>query len=409
MPSRGLSRIAALAIALALRTSARDDVGADWPGWRGADRNGIARETGWSSAWGATGPTVLWKAAVGKGFSSFAVAAGRVYTLGNTDNTDTVFCFDAATGKTLWQHPYPCELQPLSYEGGPGATPAVDQGRVFTFSKSGDLFCLEAASGKVLWSKRFALWPKLEGDWQNTWRYAGSPLVMGDRLVLSVGQWGTVLRVTDGSLVWESPAGHPGYSSPVPYRSTAETTAVAFFSAHALVGVDAATGQPQWRIPWNTLWDFNAADPILHDSKAFVSSGNNVGCALFDLAMNPPRELWRHKNLRTPMNGAILWQGCLFGFDETRFVCLDWLTGQVKWEQPDLRRGSLILADARLVILDERGKLVIAAANSEAYRPLAEATILGGRCWTTPVLAQRRLYARNAAGDVVCLDAGTHP
>jgi outer membrane protein assembly factor BamB len=409
MSLRGVLSIATLAIALPWRLSAQGAAGADWPCWRGAERNGISRETGWTRQWGTAGPAVLWRAAVGKGFSSFAVAEGRVFTLGNTDNTDTVSCLEAATGKTLWQHRYPCELQPLSYEGGPSATPAVAQGRVFTFSKSGDLFCLDTASGKVLWTKQFALWPWLEGDWKNTWRYAGSPLVLGDRLILSVGQWGLALKAADGSPLWESPAGHPGYSSPVPYRGPGDVPALAFFSGHAAVGADAATGKPLWKIPWNTLWDLNAADPIILNGRAFLSSGNNVGCAQFDLLASPPRELWRHKNLRTPMNGAVLWQGCLFGFDETRFVCLDWETGQVKWAQEDLRRGSVILADARLIILDERGKLVIAAATGESYQPLAEANILSGRCWTAPVLAQGRLYARNAAGDVVCLNLAAHP
>ena len=402
----GMSIVATIAaIALPLTLSAQGG-GADWPCWRGPERNGISRETGWTHPWGATGPTVLWRAALGKGFSSFAVAEGRAYTLGNTDNTDTVFCLDAASGKTLWQHHYPCELQPLSYEGGPSATPAVDQGRVFTLSKSGDLFCFDAVSGNILWTKKFNLWPWLEGDWKNTWRYAGSPLVMGDRLILSIGQWGLALKVQDGSLIWASPVGHPGYSSPVPYRSAAGTAALVFFSGHALVGVDAEVGRPLWKLPWNTLWDLNAADPILHDGRLLVSSGNNVGCALFDVAADPPRELWRHKNLRTPMNGAVLWQNCVFGFDETRFVCLDWTTGQVRWEKPDLRRGSLILAEAKLILLDERGKLAILAASGDGYRPLAEATVLSGRCWTTPVLAHRRLYVRNAVGDAVCLDAG---
>jgi hypothetical protein len=119
---------------------------ADWPGWRGPSRNGISPETGLNWTWSASGPKPLWKAAVGKGFSSLAVAAGRVYTMGNTNNVDTVFCLDAATGQLIWKHSYACPLDPLAYEGGPSSTPATDDDRVYTLSKSGHLFCLDARS-----------------------------------------------------------------------------------------------------------------------------------------------------------------------------------------------------------------------------------------------------------------------
>jgi outer membrane protein assembly factor BamB len=122
---------------------------ADWPCWRGPERNGRSAEKGLAWDSGTNGLPVLWRAEVGKGFSGFAVADGRAVTMGNTDGTDTVWCFDAASGAVLWKHRYPCELQPLSYEGGPGSTPAIAAGRVYTFSKSGDLFCLDAATGRV--------------------------------------------------------------------------------------------------------------------------------------------------------------------------------------------------------------------------------------------------------------------
>jgi len=136
----------------------------DWPGWRGSERTGISHETGWSWKWGSNAPPVLWRAAVGIGFSSFAAVGGRVYTLGNDGQSDTVFCFEADTGNPLWRHRYPCNPQPLSYEGGPSSTPLVDGGRIFTFSKGGDLVCLNATNGQILWSKKFAPWPQLPGD-----------------------------------------------------------------------------------------------------------------------------------------------------------------------------------------------------------------------------------------------------
>ncbi|MBI5821015.1 MAG: PQQ-like beta-propeller repeat protein [Verrucomicrobia bacterium] len=375
----------------------------DWPQFRGPSRNGISRETGWTWHWESGGPKVLWRASVGEGFSSFAVAHGRVYTLGNSNHTDTVFCFEAATGKVLWQHRYPCDAQPLSYEGGPGATPAVDGRCVFTFSKSGDLFCLDAETGKVVWKKKFELWPRHEGDWSNNWRYAGSPLVIGDRLFLGIGQAGIALNKNTGAIIWQSTAGHPGYSSPVPFPTPAGPM-LAFFSGHAVFGVEALSGRQLWSVPWQTQWDLNAADPIISAGKMFVSSGNGVGCALFDISATPPRELWRNKNIRNMMNSSVLWKGLLFGFSAEWLSCVAWDTGEEKWRMGGLRKGSLILAGDQLLLLSEKGKLVVAEPSGDAFKPLAEAQVLGGRCWTTPVLSGGRIYVRNAVGEVVCLD-----
>ena len=382
--------------------------GRDWPCWRGPERNGVSRETGWSWQWGSEGPTVRWRTSVGNGFSSLAVADGQVYTLGNTDGTDTVFCFDARTGKIVWRHSYRCDPQPLSYEGGPGATPAVDGTHVFTFSKGGDLFCLDAQTGDIVWSKKFAPWPKLPGDHENTWRYAGSPLVLEDRLFLSVGQAGLALSKTDGAVIWESAAGHPGYSSPVPFR-TEQGQAVAFFSGHAVVGAMADSGRELWRVPWNTEWDLNAADPIIHGGKMFVSTGNGVGCALFDLTVDPPAELWRNKQIKNMMNSSVLWRGNVFGFNNTHLACISCDTGELNWTTRDLRKGSLILVSGKLILLGETGKLVVAEATDEGYEPLATAQVAEERCWSTPVLARGCIYVRNAVGQVVCLDVRPPP
>ena len=380
--------------------------GRDWPCWRGPERNGISRETGWSWQWGPEGPKVRWRATVGNGFSSFAVADGRAYTLGNTDGTDTVFCFDAETGDVLWRHRYPCDPQPLSYEGGPASTPAVNGTHVFAFSKGGDLFCLHATTGETVWSKKFPPWPHFPGDWMNTWRYAGSPLLYQERMIMSVGQAGLALREKGGDVLWESAAGHPGYSSPVPFP-TQQGQAVAFFSGHAVVGAMAGSGRQLWRIPWNTEWDLNAADPLIHDGKMFVSSGNGVGCALFDITVDPPKEIWRNKRIKNMMNSSIYWQGSVFGFNNTHLACISWDTGKSNWTTRELRNGSLILADGKLILLDETGKLVVAEATDQSYKPLAEAQVLDGRCWTMPVLAGGHIYVRNATGQVVSLDVRT--
>ena len=119
----------------------------DWPQWRGPNRDGVSHESGWLTAWPADGPRVLWRASVGAGFSSVAIADGRVYTLGNQSGTDFAYCLDAATGRVVWQHSYPCCQG--SYRG-PRATPTVSGGLVYTLSREGDLFCFRAATGEMV-------------------------------------------------------------------------------------------------------------------------------------------------------------------------------------------------------------------------------------------------------------------
>ncbi len=376
----------------------------DWPCWRGAARNGISRETGlvWNKG-GTNGLPVLWQAAVGKGFSGFAVAGGRAATLGNVDGTDTVWCFDATTGAVLWKHSYACELQPLSYEGGPGSTPAFAEGRLYTFSKNGDLFCLDAATGRVIWSKKFDLWPRRTGDWKNTWRYAGSPLVMGGRLYLSLGEAGTAFDAARGTVLWQSAPGHPGYSSPVPFRAASEQR-LAFFSGHGAVGVAALSGKKIWEIPWRTEWDMNAADPIIHEQSLVLSAGNNAGSARFDLAGAAPREVWRNAHLKTPMCGAVLWQGYLYGFNDSELVCVAWQDGALAWSDRTLWRGTVMIVDGKLLALGEKGKWAVCEASPKGFQPIAQGQLPAGRYWSAPALANGRLYVRNAQGDAFCLD-----
>jgi outer membrane protein assembly factor BamB len=158
-----------------------------WPQWRGPNHNGISSETQCSDHWLPDDPPILWKANVGVGFSSFSVAKGRVYTMSNSDNRDTVFCFDAAPGKESWSHSYPAEKY---FDGGTTGTPTVDGERVFTLSRWGDVFCLEAATGKVIWTRNVQKETRVRIP---TWGFSGSPLVFENLLLLTVGEAGLAL------------------------------------------------------------------------------------------------------------------------------------------------------------------------------------------------------------------------
>jgi len=375
---------------------------ADWPCWRGPEANGISRETGWLTQWPDDGPKRLWTAKVGTGFSSFAVVQGRAYTMGNSADTDTVFCFDAATGRELWKHSYPCPLDAQSYEGGPHATPSVAGDRVYTLSKRGELFCLDAASGAVVWSRKLA---EELGAKKPTWGFASSVRVVGELLLVNVGSAGTALHKQDGKVVWTSGQDVANYSTPVPFQAEG-VPAVAFFSKDHLVAVRVPDGRELWRYPWKTAWDINAADPIVSSNRVFISSGYNHGAALLQITEGQPQKVWENKNMRNHFNSCVLWQGHLYGVDENQLRCLDLATGEVRWTERALGKGSLMLADGKLIALSDKGALFLAPAVPDAFQPLARAQVLTGKCWTTPVLANGRIYCRNAAGDVVCLDVG---
>ena len=380
--------------------------GADWPCWRGPQRDGISAETNWSSAWGKDGPPILWKTSVGTGFSSVSVRGDRIYTMGNKDERDVVVCLDAATGREVWRHAYPAPLDAKYYEGGPSATPTLDGNRVFTFGKRGSVCCLDADTGGVFWQKNVA---EELGQPVNEWGLAGSPVVEGNLLLLNVGAAGTALDKASGKVIWSSARETAGYASVRPL-DVGGRRAAAVFAAKFLVLVEAASGRELWRHPWETGWDNNNADPVVQGNLVFISSYSR-GCALLEAGLDTPRVVYAHTNLHNHMSPGVKIGAHLYGFNgrEGRgrpndFRCLEFLTGRVLWRQPGMGVGSLMAAGDRLVILSETGELVIARANPGRFQALARSQVLGGRCWTPPVLANGRIFCRNARGDLVCVD-----
>jgi len=398
------SRLAVAGAAVLALTRA-DAAGVDWYRWRGPDLNGISRETGWNANWPKDGPRKLWQAQIGVGFSSFAVSEGRVFTTGNADGKDTLFCFAADTGKVLWQHSYAHPLDDKYYEGGTSATPTVDGQAVYSLSKRGHLFCLNAADGKVVWSKNLA---EETGAKVPTWGFASSPLVQDQLLVVNVGTAGMALDKATGKVVWQTGADAAGYASAVPFVEDGRKR-LAIFGAQFLFAVALEDGKEAWRHAWKTSYEVNAADPIIKGSTVFLSSSYGTGCALIEFANGQTKELWRNKQMRNHFNSCVLLDGHLYGTtgqsgQASHLMCLEWNTGAVKWTERSVGLGALMAADGKLIVQAEKGELMIVKAQPSGFEAISRAQVLGGKCWTTPVLSQGRIYSRNAAGNMVCLD-----
>ncbi|MHC4738839.1 MAG: PQQ-binding-like beta-propeller repeat protein [Planctomycetota bacterium] len=382
---------------------------ADWPNWRGPDYNGISAEKDWDPLKIKDGVKPLWRASIGIGFSSFAVSDGRVYAMGNTGSKgvdeskhkDIVYCFDAETGKEIWKYTYSQPLDPKYYEGGTLASPVVADGKVYTISKDGKAYCLDAKTGQEIWYKNL-----LEGLGikRTTWGESGSPLIIDNMVIYNVGMKGIALDKENGSIIWQSGKDPSGYATVVPFM-TGSQKCIALFGFREIVGLVAATGKELWRYPWQTKHDVNAADPIIEGDMVFISSGYGEGCALLKIQGENVTKVWRNKNMRNKMNGCVLWKGYIYGVDEGgELRCLDYKTGQLVWAQKGFGQGSITLADGKLIVLGEKGNLVIAETNPESYKVISKANILSFKCWTVPVLANGRIYARNTNGDMVCLD-----
>lgn len=394
-----------LQLGLLVAVSTANALAGDWPQWRGPDRTGVTAESGWIDTWPADGPPVSWRAKVGLGFASFVVADGRVFTTGHADETDTVFCLDAETGEIRWRHSYPAQLGDKYFEGGTTGTPTVSGGRVYTLSRWGDAFCLDAGTGKVIWSRQVQ---KETGARIPDWGFGGAPLVSGDRVFLNVGESGLALNANTGEPVWQSAPKSSGYSTPLPIRFGGEDLLI-LGSAEAYVAVTPGSGKEVWRIKWLTEYGVNASDPVVQGDELFLSTGYGKGGALFDLKSGTPVQRWKTKALRTQMNAAVLHAGHLYGVDgdttgKAALKCLELATGSEKWSQSGFGSGSVIVADGRLIALGGAGELFIAPASPKGFEPTTRAQVLGGKCWTTPVLAHGRLLIRNARGDVQCLD-----
>ncbi len=394
--------------------------GGDWPAWRGPRGDAISAETDWSNDWPADGPKKLWTAKVGVGFSAVSVANGRAYTAGHaatehegdkeTAGDDTVWCFNAETGEVLWKRSYPCKPIANNHEGGPSATPAVDGNHVYTLSKEGQLFCLDTANGDIVWKVEL---PQLVETEVPLWGFSGSPRVFEDKLILDAGRL-IALDKNTGEIAWKTPDYVVGYGSPVLFTLGGEPL-IALLNNQYLLVVRAKDGSLVDKAGWTSSFATSSTTPVVDvtDNAAtiFISTGYQTGCALYDLADGKLTRRFKNKNMSNHMASCVSWKNVLFGFDgnsspssQVRLVAVDRDSGEVLWKERGLGCGTLMRSGDRLILLSDDGRLVIAEASDQEYKPLAKAEVLQGKCWTMPVLAGGRIYCRNASGDLVCLD-----
>jgi len=382
----------------------------DWPRHLGADGSGIV-EGKIRTNWQEVKPKELWRKDLGKGCTSFASAGGKVVVMGNKDNTDIVWCLDAATGKEIWTHKYPEKLNPKLYDGGPNATPTIDGDVVYTLSRTGNLFCLSMADGKPKWNVHYK--KDFKGKVPD-WGYSASPVVKGNLLYcLPCADDGGLyaLDKSTGKVSWKSGDDpRPGYATPVFFTHKGKELVAAFHGRQLVAYNLGGKGGPVFDFGWRTSYDVNASNPQYHDGMMFLASGYGMGYVVIDVLGNEPKVLHKDEDIRMIFQNSILRDGDILGVFgdkniDAELIRMDMKTGKILWREkmPGTRGSSLMVGD-QMLILSETGDIICGEPAKSGWKEYGRVKALSSTSWAHLAFADGRIFARSNKGEAVCLE-----
>ncbi len=394
----------------------------DWFQFEGPNRDGVAERIHLRTDWDRHPPKLLWRHPVGAGWSSFAVVDRLAFTQEQRGPDETVVCYDAQSGKQVWEHRDPGVRHSTVMGGlGPRATPTLADSRLYAFGATGILNCLEPRTGAVVWSVNAV---KDAGVPPMQFGMSGSPLVYDNLVVVNAGgvrstlsdtrQSGRAVIAYDrrtGKPVWTAGDYEAGYASPV-LATIDGVRQVVIYDTVGAGGYDAATGKELWRSQqWKNSTDNNIAQPIVRgDGSIFLSSGYGTGSILFDVKRNGSEwsavTRWTAPNkFKLKFNTGVYRGGFAYGLDEGILACIDLSTGQIRWKKGRYGYGQVLLLENALLVLSEEGDVALLDVSPSGSRELARFHAIDGKTWNHPALSNGRLFVRNGE-EAACYDFG---
>jgi outer membrane protein assembly factor BamB len=404
-------RVTAAVVFVALLTRAQD-----WPQFLGPTRNGVYPGNDLAETWPKEGPPVVWQKKVGEGFSGLVVALDKLILFHRIDDKETVECLEAKTGKAIWSFDYPTSYRDdFGFDEGPRATPAIADGRVYTFGAEGALRCLDFVAGTNVWSmdcKTQFRAPK------GFFGMACSPLVEGNALILNVGgrdAAGIVaFEKTNGRVLWKATSDGASYSSPVAVTLNGRRSAVVL-TRDGLVAADPANGEIRFRFPFTppVRSSVTAATPLIVGDLIFISASYNTGAVLLKAAQTRVEPIWSGDDaLSNHYATSVQHNGFLYGIHGRTdpgfppgpsLRCVELKTGKVRWSKESFGAATITLAGDQFLALTERGELIRVAATPERFNATARAQIMPAQVRAHPALANGLFYARSK-DKLVCVD-----
>lgn len=428
-----------------------DRTGEDWPQFLGPRANATSSETGLLEKWGAKGPPLLWSKAIGTGYSAPSILGNQLVLHHRLGDEEIVECFDAPTGRPIWRYAYPSRfVDPYGYNNGPRCSPLLTPDFCYTFGAEGKLVCLDFKTGKLVWQRDTAK------DWDIPPAFFGvgsSPVLEGNILIVMVGgqpNSGMVgFDAKTGKTLWESVGernwqgvpmtGWPGervvewvrhekqasYATPV--LTTIHDQRRAFcLMRQGLVCLDPNTGAVDFSFWFRSRANdsVNAANPVVVDDRVFISGAYyRVGSVLLKVRPDMKRvdEVWRGTALEIHWTTPVYHDGYLYAFSgrnepDARFRCVEFKTGDIMWDREEswrhsvdppnvYGRGSLILADGKLIVFGEAGLLGMFKVSPQQPEEICRFQVpqLSYPCWAGPVLSRKRLYLRSE-DRLICFD-----
>lgn len=396
--------LSSLALVLSLGIAA-SGTAADWPVFHGPDASNKSPDSGLLKQWPEGGPTMIWQTeGLGEGYSSVTVANGMVYTAGNKDDKTIVTAL-TMDGKVAWQA---ANGEPWTKDfPGTRSTPTIDGDRLYHESPIGNVICMNAKTGEEIWSLNIL--DEFEGE-NIKWALSESLIIDGDHVICCpFGQKASIVALDKmtGKVAWaaESTGDKAGYGTPVLVEYSGLRMLLTM-NQKAVVGVDADSGALLFRHPHETKYDVNVLIPIFHDGQVFVSSGYGSGSQMIKLTVDGKKvsaeQVWENKKLDNHHGGVILLDGYLYGTNARgQWMCLDWKTGEEKWAEKGIGKGSLTFADGLLYGFNEKENtrtVGLIKPSPDAYELISEFQIPEGgkgNSWAHPVVIGGRLYLRH--------------